>query len=775
MRRMSSARPFSHIAATVAALGAALLGLAPAHAAAAAAADYAGRPLAQVLRGLSGPHLQFIFSSRLLPDSLRVPASLELAAEQLNDPLRTATALLARERLALTPVAPGLYAVVAQRGATAPETAAAPTAPEPPTALSEVVVAASRYRVADPASLARIATVDLALESVVGSDPLRGLGRLPGVLQDGLSARPHVRGSEDGETLLLLDGYPLRSTWHLSTYQSPFSVLDAGVLASTDVYTGGFPVRYGGRMGAVFDMRTRDAAEEPRHSVGVDFVNASARAAGELPGGGAFLGSARIGTLQPLLHALAPGVGDPRYGDAYLRVTAGPAEGLRVSGNLLWSRDDLAISEARRGESAEIQERMRYVWLRADAPLWNAAHGTLWLGQSLLQTYRDGTLANPGIASGSVSDHRSSTLWDARAAVTWEIGPNHHLEGGAETTQENGHYDYSADARFTPDVALLFGRPAAFSRELQLEPGRRRTSLYAAHRWRILRQLTTEFGLRAEGVVTEGLESNWGVDPRFGLRWESDTGTRLHATLGRYRQTDEIQELKIEDGLSAFPAPQRSLQFIVGLEQPLRDDVALRVEAFSKQQTDPRARFENVLNRRTILPEIAPDRVELLPDYAELQGIEVTLEGRRGPWRLVLGAGWSQAVDESDGVHTLRSWDVGWDVQTTLAWAAGPWSASAALRVHPGLPTTELLQTATGNVLGRRNGTRLPRYADLDAGVRYTRQLPSGALETSVQVGNALARRNDCCSDLLQGDEGLYLRRLRGLPLLPSVGLRWSW
>jgi hypothetical protein len=123
----------------------------------------------------------------------------------------------------------------------------------------------------------------------------------------------------------------------------------------------------------------------------------------------------------------------------------------------------------------------------------------------------------------------------------------------------------------------------------------------------------------------------------------------------------------------------------------------------------------------------------------------------------------------------LRSWDVGWDVQTMLAWAAGPWSASAALRVHPGLPTTELLQTATGNVLGRRNGTRLPLYADLDVGVRYTQQLPTGALEGSVQVSNALARRNDCCSDLLQGEDGLHLRRLRGLPLLPSVGLRWSW
>ena len=114
-----------------------------------------------------------------------------------------------------------------------------------------------------------------------------------------------MRGGEEGETLTLLDGFPLRQVFHLQGYQTPFSVIDAGLVRSADIYTGGFPARYGNRMSAVFDLRTVDSSDEPAHSIGVDSFNASARTAGA-SGRFDWLASGRIGTLSPLLQAFAP-------------------------------------------------------------------------------------------------------------------------------------------------------------------------------------------------------------------------------------------------------------------------------------------------------------------------------------------------------------------------------------------------------------------------------------------------------------------------------------
>jgi outer membrane receptor protein involved in Fe transport len=742
------------------------------------------QPLARLLRELAGDRLQFVFSSRLVPDSLEVsadPASLRGAG---IDTLGALDGLLAPMGLALARVAPGIYAVISRPVAprvaplAAPPAAQGQAATEP---LSEVVIAASRYRVADATvAIAHVDASELSLEIVPGSDPLRAIAGLPGVVQDGLSARSHVRGGEAGEELLLLDGFPLRSPFHLAAYQSPFSVVDAGLVRSMDVYTGGFPARYGNRMSAVFDVHTFDVDELPKRTLAADFVNASARYAGAPIAGIDTLVDARIGTLGPLLEAFAPTVGRPRYGDAFVSASRAFDNGARVAARLLWSRDELAISDRRRGESADIDGRLRYLWVQASLPLWPGATGEAWLGESIIDSERVGTLATPGIATGSVDDDRHSTLWDARLRLGWEITSRHFLDGGVDFTHERGHYDYFATATYAGDVAQLFDRPVSFTRDERVDPERRRASVYLAHRWQWHPAVTTELGVRGESVVTRGLETRWDVDPRVGLRWQATDDLRLHLNWGRYGQADEIHELMIEDGLNSFPAPQRSEHLILGADFTPDERSAVRAALFSKHQSHPRARFENLFNRRTILPEIGPDRAQFLPVDSEVHGVELSGERRFGPWRIAMNTGWSEALDENagsgtGGAHTRRSWDVGWEMGLSGSWRYGPWTLSSSLQRRPGFPTTALLRSGPGVALGERNGIRLQRYLEWDARAEYVRATGAGVLQYSAQITNLLNAPNDCCTELLRDGDALALRRLRGLPLLPSLGMRWSW
>ena len=134
-----------------------------------------------------------------------------------------------------------------------------------------------------------------------GEDALRGAQRLPGVVQNGLSASAYVRGGSSNETQVLLDGFPLREAFHLPGYQSFFSLIDPALIDRADIYTGGFPVRYGERMGAVYDLHSLAAQAPHRRALGLSFFNASARSAGDW-GGGVPVGLADSRTHRDAAH-----------------------------------------------------------------------------------------------------------------------------------------------------------------------------------------------------------------------------------------------------------------------------------------------------------------------------------------------------------------------------------------------------------------------------------------------------------------------------------------
>ena len=112
----------------------------------------------------------------------------------------------------------------------------------------------------------------------------------------------------------------------------------------------------------------------------------------------------------------------------------------------------------------------------------------------------------------------------------------------------------------------------------------------------------------------------------------------MRAHWGRFHQTDEVHELKVEDGLTAFPEAQRSDQAIVGIDHRLSNGLAIRLEGFRKLQSDPRPHFENLLDPMSLVPEIAPDRIEVAPLAAEVRGAEISVAVRG---RTTSAGGWA--------------------------------------------------------------------------------------------------------------------------------------
>ena len=264
------------------------------------ATNWAGQPVRAVLRELQRSGLTLIYNDSLVPESLRVGAEpvARSGAALLNE-------VLEPHGLATRVIGPDTFAIVARER---PEASAARVGkPGRAIELDEVVVTASQYNLAHNATEPRTFLTQAEMRSLpkMADEPLRAVHRLPGAASNGLSGLAHMRGGEENETQILLDGMPLREPFHLKDFFSPVSVLDAEIVDSLDVYAGGFPADYGGRMSSVVEARSVDPAAEGTRALGLSLFHLSALATDTFAGDrGRWVASARRSNLAQVIKAL---------------------------------------------------------------------------------------------------------------------------------------------------------------------------------------------------------------------------------------------------------------------------------------------------------------------------------------------------------------------------------------------------------------------------------------------------------------------------------------
>ena len=96
-----------------------------------------------------------------------------------------------------------------------------------------------------------------AIPGLAEADPVRAIEVLPGVVSTSdFSAAFHVRGGSQDQNLILLDGVPVFSPFHLGGL---FSVFNADMLDRVELQSGGFAAKHGGRVSSVLEIES-DAA-----------------------------------------------------------------------------------------------------------------------------------------------------------------------------------------------------------------------------------------------------------------------------------------------------------------------------------------------------------------------------------------------------------------------------------------------------------------------------------------------------------------------------------
>ena len=158
-------------------------------------------------------------------------------------------------------------------------------------ALEEVVVVA-RAQIADPhgaVSNSLLNREELRSAPGTGSDVMRALDGLPGLISDGEFASFSVRGRGPRDNLILIDDVPFDRVVHFDQTLGEeediggggrYSIFAPNSIASAEFSPGGWSAAYGGRSGSLLKLDVAGGSPTPSASLRVDIAGLELRLRG---------------------------------------------------------------------------------------------------------------------------------------------------------------------------------------------------------------------------------------------------------------------------------------------------------------------------------------------------------------------------------------------------------------------------------------------------------------------------------------------------------------
>ena len=667
----------------------------------------------------------------------------------------------------------------------------------PSNRIEEVTVVSSRYKMvkADEISRHQFASEELTSAPSLGEDSLRAVTRLPGSASVGVSARPHIRGGLQDETLVLFNNIELSEPFHLKDFQSVFSSLNPNLIKAMDVYTGGFPARYGDRMSAVIDITPTDDIAALGGDLSLSLLTSSLTGFGQFAGNdGRWQFSARRGNLDLLTQEINPNLGRPSYVDAFGQVAWSANEELELETGFLIYNDNIKLedieADGKEGTRAISKYRNTYGWLQAHRQLSTNTKTTTLVSYGTTHTSRDGSIneedADGGF--GDLSDRRTFKLWSLAHNWLQHADNDSKSEWGLRLNYQRGSYHYQRNLERGFLSRIIAADPVQNLNVSAKPEGLSGNGFISLRRkpfpGKLFSRLTVEAGLRwdFQDFSERGFDQQ--ISPRLSLKYDFTPNTIIRTSAGRFHQADGIHELQVSDGHNRYQGVQHSDHFIVGVEHFFNNpDWHLRIEGFYKRIQNPKRRYENLFNPLVFLPETAPDRIQVAPSRALAKGVEVSvLYNPSSNLSTTFTYSRASVRDLLNGDWQSRTWDQKHSATASLNWIQLPWSVSLFTSWHSGWLITETPPSVSDlTVINfQRNDTHLPHFLSVDAKIMYTWKWPRQSFSVFTELTNLTDRDNvgghevDLEEDEATGGYTVISQDRTLLPLVPSIGFRWQ-
>ncbi|MGS2764511.1 TonB-dependent receptor [Sinomicrobium sp. M5D2P9] len=587
------------------------------------------------------------------------------------------------------------------------------------------------------------------------SDPLKSLLQLPGVTNAGeASSGFNVRGGAADQNLILLDGSPMFSDSHLFGF---FSVFNADVISEMDLYKGGIPAGFGGRVSSVLDVHQKNGDYQDFHmNGGIGLISSRLLAEGPIAKGkGSFLVAGRS-SYAHLFLKLADNDNSAYFYDLNTRLNYRFNENntLFVSGYL--GRDIFNFSDNFSSSYGNTMLNLRWKHDFSDN-----------LSSDLSLIYSDYRFGLELESQDFVWDNAIET-YSAKYDMRYYLWENFNLHFGAHAT----YYDFNPgtlkpngdnssinfeqlDKKYALEPAFYIDAEHKISEKLSVRYGLRYSMFYRYGQEDVniyendrAVVFNPTFRIYEEGTPTGSVHYDSGetiasfdnFEPRVGISYAFNDNTSVKASYNRMSQylhllsnTQSPTPINIWTPSGPFIEPQLLDQVALGYFKNFKEDAySLETEVFYKQ-------VKNRIDYIDGAELIANNDIEqvILNGEARSYGLEVLL--RKNTGRLT---GWiaytlSRAeqktpgrTPEETGINNGNWYLSPYDKLHNLSVTGGyelndKWSFGANFTFQTGQPYTfpkgqyEIGGIKVPNYTSR-NEDRLPSYHHLDVSATYT-------------------------------------------------------
>jgi hypothetical protein len=665
--------------------------------------------------------------------------------------------------------------------------------------LQDVVVNAER-QARETKVLTSVVSLDpkeIAQFSVGGdADIVKAIQVLPGVVTTGdQGGQLYIRGGAPIQNLVLLDGMIIYNPFHSIGF---FSVFDADIIRTADVYSGGFSAEYGSRNSAVMDIQTRDGNRK-KFSGKVSASTYSAKALFEAPlgkknaaglSGSSLLFSAKTSYLDQTSSIFYPYVeteydGLPfSFTDVYAKLSTQSDNGSRL-GVFGFSFQDAV----RFGGSNSIN------WNSYGAGADFTAvppNSTVLLEGDISYSVYDIT----SIEDGETPKQSSITSFNGGLDFTYFLSKGNEFKYGIEAIGYATVFDPGKGSNNTLDDNTTeiggFAKYKYATTRVIIEPSMR------VHHYSSLSETSFE--------------------PRLGLKFNATSWLRIKASGGLYSQNlvaanSDRDVVNLFYGFLSGPDNvnnsfrgteitsrlQKAQHYVVGFEFELSKNLSVNLEGYIKNfsqltnanrnqlyltQADAPSGTDPILYRDFIIEKGNARGVDLLVKYRKnnlsLWGVYSLSKVTRDDGIIV----YNPQFDRRHNLNLVGSYvfgkDEGWEVSARYNFGTGfPFTPtqlfySQQLFVDEnGNQDLNYDYTRENGALGVEYGTlnsnRLPNYHRFDVSVTRTFELSKyQRLEISAGATNVFNYQNIFYYDRIEN------KRVDQLPVMPTVSLAYS-
>ncbi len=626
--------------------------------------------------------------------------------------------------------------------------------------LQEVVISqnAKRANIKTPEmSVNKLTAQDIKKMPVVMGevDVIRSLMALPGVTNGGEGASGfNVRGGAADQNLILLDDATLFNSSHLFGF---FSVFNSDAIKDLNLYKGGIPARYGGRVSSVLDINQRDGSTDGYHATGgIGLISSRLVAEGPInKGKGSFLVGGRT-SYAHLFLKLADNDNTAYFYDLNLRLKYNLNEKNRIYLSGYLGRDILKINES--FSNVYGNTVLNFGWNHSfnDDVTSNLAvmYSDYLYGMKLDFI---GFNWDSGIENFTLKYDFKHKINDKFKLTYGASGIYYNFNPGTITpsSEESGINADQLDRKYALETAFYLDATNEITNKLQITYGLRYSmfnrlgsqtiNLYENNRAVVFNdelsiyEKATPIGTRRYGS-NETIARFGNLEPRAAVSYQLNDNQSIKASYNRMAQylhlisnTASATPLDVWAPSDNFMKPQILDQVALGYFRNFKNDAyALETEVFYKTLKNR----VDYIDGANLLANEAIEQV-VLPGKARAYGLEVLVRKNTGKLTGWVAYTLSRAEQQTPGRSANESginggnwYHTGYDklhnLSVTGSYAyTNKWSFSAMFSLQSGQPVTfpnGQYQYGGINIpsYGPRNEDRLPAYHHLDLSATYS-------------------------------------------------------